>query len=56
MKIGISSSCLYPMYTEESFRLIASQGVPISEIFFNANCELEPRFIKRLLEIKKNTA
>lgn len=53
MKIGISSSCLYPMYTEESFRLIALQGVPISEIFFNANCELEPQFIKRLLEIKK---
>ena len=37
MKIGISSSCLYPMYTEESFRLIAQQGVELSEIFFNAN-------------------
>lgn len=52
MKIGISSSCLYPMYTEESFRLIASRGVEISEIFFNANCELQPPFIKELREIK----
>ena len=52
MKIGISSSCLYPMYTEESFRLIASNGVNLSEIFFNANCELEPSFIKQLREIK----
>lgn len=52
MKIGISSSCLYPMYTEESFRLIASNGVKLSEIFFNANCELEPSFVKQLREIK----
>ena len=52
MKIGISSSCLYPMYTEESFKLIAQQGVELSEIFFNANCELEPPFIKQLCDIK----
>lgn len=52
MKIGISSSCLYPMHTEESFRLIAQNGVEISEIFFNANCELQPPFIKMLREIK----
>lgn len=52
MKIGISSSCLYPMYTEESFKLIAQNGVKLSEIFFNANCELEPPFIKQLGKIK----
>ncbi len=52
MKIGISSSCLYPMYTEEAFRLIAQNGVEITEIFFNANCELEQRFIDQLNEIK----
>ncbi len=52
MKIGISSSCLYPMYTEESFKLIAQNGVGLSEIFFNANCELQPPFIKQLAEIK----
>lgn len=52
MKIGISSSCLYPMYTEQSFKLIAQKGVELTEIFFNANCELEPPFIKQLVEIK----
>lgn len=52
MKIGISSSCLYPMYTEESFKTIASRGVELTEIFFNANCELQPPFIKELSEIK----
>lgn len=52
MKIGISSSCLYPMHTEDAFRLIASNGVEVSEIFFNANCELQPSFIKELDAIK----
>lgn len=52
MKIGISTSCLYPMYTEQSFRLIAKNGVELTEIFFNANCELQPPFIKQLVEIK----
>ena len=52
MKIGISSSCLYPMHTEDSLRLIASQGVELTEIFFNANCELQPEFVKQLREIK----
>ena len=52
MKIGISTSCLYPMYTEESFKLIASRGVELTEIFFNANCELQSDFIKQLSQIK----
>ncbi len=52
MKIGISTSCLYPMYTEQSFEMIAKNGVELTEIFFNANCELEPPFIKQLAQIK----
>ena len=52
MKIGISTSCLYPMYTEDCLKLIAQNGVELTEIFFNANCELQPPFIKELLEIK----
>ncbi len=52
MKIGISTSCLYPMYTEQSFELLAKNGIELTEIFFNANCELQPPFIKRLAEIK----
>lgn len=53
MKIGISTSCLYPMYTEESFKTIAANGVELTEIFFNANCELQPAFINQLVEIKQ---
>lgn len=52
MKIGISTSCLYPMYTEEAFEIIAKNNVPLTEIFFNANCELTPDFVKKLLQIK----
>ncbi len=52
MKIGISTSCLYPMYTEESFKMLGKNGIQLTEIFFNANCELQPQFIKQLCEIK----
>ncbi len=53
MKIGISTSCLYPMHTELAFSEIASRGVELTEIFFNANCELEPEFIKGLAATKE---
>ncbi len=52
MKIGISTSCFYPMYTEDCLKLIAQNKVELTEIFFNANCELQPPFIKELLNIK----
>ncbi len=52
MKIGISTSCLYPMYTELAFETIAAHGVDLTEIFFNANCELEPSFINGLIKTK----
>ena len=40
MKIGISTSCLYPMYTEKAFYEIASRGVELTEIFLmpTVNC------------------
>lgn len=52
MKIGISTSCLYPMHTEDAFKTIAARGIELTEIFFNANCELEPPFIKELCDVK----
>ncbi len=52
MKIGISTSCLYPMYTENALYEIASRGVKITEVFFNANCELEEPFVQKLKSIK----
>lgn len=52
MKIGVSTSCFYPMLTEESLKLVGENGVKTTEIFFNANCELEKPFIKELKCIK----
>jgi len=40
------------MYTEEALKLIASNGIGLTEVFFNANCELEPPFVKQLCEIR----
>ena len=52
MKIGISTSCLYPMHTEDAFEMIASRGIDLTEIFFNANCELQPDFVNLLCDNK----
>ncbi len=55
MKIGISTSCLYPMYTEQALSEIAAHNIPITEVFFNANCELQPLFIEQLKSIKNSS-
>ena len=52
MKIGVSTSCLYPLETEKSLLGVAKAGVNTTEIFFNANCELEKEFVAGLKEIK----
>ncbi len=51
MKIGVSTSCFYPLETEKSLLSVARAGVKTTEIFFNANCELEPGFVRVLKEI-----
>ncbi len=52
MEIGASSSCFYPMETEKAFLEIASLGFKLSEIFINADSELEKPFVKELAKIK----
>ncbi len=49
-KLGISSSCYYPLVTEQSFDRICRAGVKCAEIFFNSPGELEPAFIRELAE------
>ncbi len=51
--VGVSTSCLYPLYTEKSLEFLAKNGVKTVEIFINALCELEPNFIRELREIKE---
>ncbi|MBR3144602.1 MAG: sugar phosphate isomerase/epimerase [Clostridia bacterium] len=53
MKIGMSSSCLYPVYTEESLKKLGENGVKTAEIFFNSYGELESDFVKQLKAIKE---
>ena len=47
-KIGVSSSCFYPLETEESFIKIAAFDVSCAEVFFNSPSELSAEFIRSL--------
>ena len=51
MRIGVSTSCLYPLETEKALLDVAKAGIKTTEIFFNANCELEKGFVSELKAI-----
>ncbi len=53
MIIGISSSCFYPMLTEEAFQKACSLGAETAEIFFNCFSELKMPLLKRFIDIKE---
>ncbi len=55
MKLGISTSCFYPLLTEKAFAAVCEQNVPYTEIFFNAASELSPEFIRLLKSIQKGS-
>ena len=48
MKIGASTACLCPMYTEDSLALLLEMGIRQVEIFFNTQSELDIKFIKEM--------
>lgn len=52
MRVGISTASFYPLLTEKALQMVVENGVPCTEIFFNAKCELEPEFIAELARIK----
>lgn len=52
MKIGVSTSCFYPLETEISLENLGKAGIKHTEIFFNALCELKQSFVDMLLDIK----
>jgi sugar phosphate isomerase/epimerase len=54
MKIGISTSSFYPLYTEEALYKIAENGVNVAEVFFNAECETEKPFVDKLKRVKES--
>ncbi len=52
MQIGISSSCLYPMQTEEALRTVGELGAKTAEIFFNSPSELKKPLLSEIKAIK----
>ena len=52
-KLGISSSCYYPLVTEQSFEKICRAGVPCAEIFFNSPREMEKDYIRELTAMRR---
>ena len=51
MSYGISTSCLYPMQTEEALELLGKSGVKTCEVFLNSERETTPQFAKKLKNI-----
>ncbi|MBR2731631.1 MAG: sugar phosphate isomerase/epimerase [Clostridia bacterium] len=51
MAFGVSTSCLYPMPTEDALRTLGALGVKTCEIFLNAPSETTPAFAKELRRI-----
>ncbi len=54
MKTGLSTSSFYPLETEKSLIKIGESGIKNTELFFNAQCELEKDFIKELTAVKNH--
>ncbi|MBP3441338.1 MAG: sugar phosphate isomerase/epimerase [Clostridia bacterium] len=52
MQIGISSSCLYPLQTEESLKTVGELGAKTAEIFFNSYSELKKPLLSEIKSIK----
>lgn len=52
MRIGVSTSCLYPMVTEQAFRTLAESGVRETEIFFNTESETRGALLREILAIR----
>lgn len=53
MIAGASTSCFYPLETEKALDLIGRAWFRKAEVFFNAQCELEPSFIDELNAIRR---
>lgn len=53
MDLGVSSSCLYPLETEKSLKIIGEMGIRHTELFFNSPSELKEPLLKEICKIKE---
>ncbi len=51
MKTGVSTSCLFPMLTEEALLALTGMGIHTVEVFLNSPSEKTPEFANRLNRI-----
>lgn len=51
MLAGISTSCFYPMHTENALTILAERGIVSTEIFINCQSELETGYLRKLRRI-----
>lgn len=51
MNFGISTSCFYPLNTEEALEYLGKSGVEQCEVFLNSTSETTPEFAKKLRKI-----
>lgn len=56
MKLGVSSSCLYPELTENSVKYLCENGIQNVEIFFNSYSELKGEVLKEIKSIVNKNA
>ena len=53
MAVGISSSCFFPMNTEDAFLTLAQNGVKTIEVFFNARCEASGEVLRSIADVRR---
>lgn len=53
MRLGASTSCFYPMETENALNEVCKLGFEKAEVFMNAPSELEPSFAEKLSKTAK---
>ena len=54
MRIGVSSSCYYPLETEKSLIRLGEMGVKTAEVFFNSPSELSGELFREICAIKSH--
>lgn len=54
LKIGVSSSCYYPLETEKSLIRLGEMGVKTAEVFFNSPSELSGELFREICSIKSH--
>ena len=53
MRLGVSTSCLFPLETERSLERLGALGVSTAEVFLNSPSEAKPDFISQLARIAR---